>query len=424
MDASSDEPHGLARSSPLSRATITKVGLPSLLSAAVSYVFTLVAARTLGSVEENTRLLTFLSLLFACYGVLSGVATEMIRAVATASLEGHSRGPRALSVALTLALGSAVAVAFASPLSAHVLGEPDDAMLLILPIGIAGYVVHSALVGASSGRGNWSVSGLVISAEGLMRLLCVLGVAVVGSSTTRLAVAAVVGAWAWVLLLAAPRVRNTLLLRLDASPAVAFRRILVSMLAQGASAMLILGFPVLLSLTTPAREFAGAAPFVLAMTLTRAPLLIPLNALQGLVISAFVIHGTLSFRSRRWVAGLGAACLCMVLLAGLAGPWLMSAIYGVDYRIDGATLAALTVAAMALALLTLTGAACQAAAAHRAFLTGWALATGGACLILLFPADMQTRACAALIAGPAFGMVVHLVGLRRTGHERGARSGL
>ena len=66
-----------------------------------------------------------------------------------------------------------------------------------------------------------------------------------------------------------------------------------------------------------------------------------------------------------------------VLLAGVFGPWLLREAFGEEYRADGALLAWLTAAAIAIALLTLTGAATVAAALHRAYSAGWGQRDGG-----------------------------------------------
>ena len=69
-----------------------QVALASLLGALVSYVVLWLGARTL-SKPDNTVLLTFFSILFAVYGVLSGVATETTRSVATGIRDRRTVGP-------------------------------------------------------------------------------------------------------------------------------------------------------------------------------------------------------------------------------------------------------------------------------------------------------------------------------------------
>ena len=60
-----------------------------------------------------------------------------------------------------------------------------------------------------------------------------------------------------------------------------------SIAAAGASAILIMGFPVLLKATSQDLGAAGGV-VILAVTLTRAPLLVPLTAMQGNLIAHFV----------------------------------------------------------------------------------------------------------------------------------------
>jgi O-antigen/teichoic acid export membrane protein len=110
------------------------------------------------------------------------------------------------------------------------------------------------------------------------------------------------------------------------------------------------------------------------------------------------------------VTGLG---LLGVLLAGVFGPWLLREGFGGEYRADGALLAWLTAGAIAIALLTLTGAAAVASALHRAYSVGWVSGTVASALLLLLPLDLQTRTVVALLCGPVVGMAVHLGALAR-----------
>ena len=91
--------------------------------------------------------------------------------------------------------------------------------------------------------------------------------------------------------------------------------------------------------------------------------------------------------------------------------------FGEEYRADGALLAWLTTAAIAIALLTLTGAATVAAALHRAYAAGWISATVASMLLLLLPLDLETRTVIALLCGPMVGIAVHLAALARVRGE-------
>jgi O-antigen/teichoic acid export membrane protein len=104
-----------------------------------------------------------------------------------------------------------------------------------------------------------------------------------------------------------------------------------------------------------------------------------------------------------------------VLAAGLVGPWLLRVAFGPDYHAAGTLLAWLTAAAVAIAMLTLTGAATVAAAMHRAYALGWVGATVASTLLLLLPLPLETRTVVALLCGPLVGIGVHLAALSRKG---------
>ena len=172
-----------------------------------------------------------------------------------------------------------------------------------------------------------------------------------------------------------------------------------SIAAAGASAILIMGFPVLLKATSRDLGAAGGV-VILAVTLTRAPLLVPLTAMQGNLIAHFVDQRSARLRALMMpavlVAGLG---VVGVPVAGLFGPWLLQFAFGSEYLADGALLAWFTAAAIAIALLTLTGAATVAAALHRAYARRLdRAATLASALLLLLPLTWRrapsSRCCA------------------------------
>ena len=96
-----------------------------------------------------------------------------------------------------------------------------------------------------------------------------------------------------------------------------------SIAAAGASAILVMGFPVLLKATSGDLGATGGV-VILAVTLTRAPLLVPLTAMQGNLIAHFVDQ-----RAERLRALVAPAAVVAVLgavgvaAAGMFGPWLL-----------------------------------------------------------------------------------------------------
>ncbi|MCB1287578.1 MAG: hypothetical protein KDB47_07775, partial [Mycobacterium sp.] len=186
-----------------------------------------------------------------------------------------------------------------------------------------------------------------------------------------------------------------------------------SIAAAGASAVLVMGFPVLLKATSGELGAAGGV-VILAVTLTRAPLLVPLTAMQGNLIAYFVDHRSTRLRALLAPAGIVATIGGIgVVGAALIGPWLMRVAFGPEYRTSGVLLAWLTVAAVSIALLTLTGAATVASALHRAYSIGWVGATVAAALLLTLPLSLESRTVIALMCGPLVGIGVHLTALAR-----------
>lgn len=408
----------------IGRKDALRVAAASLFSAGTGYVILAVAARLLLPVENNTLFVTFWSILFACFGVMNGVSIETTRVVTASTTPsapvGHATGggrnPRVIAVGGVVGLATGVLLAATAPLWAPRLFPAHVFMLAaFVCLGVAGVAVHAVVVGSLAGRRTWSSYARLIGIESGVRLCLVLASAVAGAAVLGFAGGAALATFTWVgFLLVSPNARRAAMTRADTALPTFARRIAAASVATGSSAILVVGFPVLLSFTTPAAQYAQAAPLLLAIALTRAPLLIPLNAYQGVAVSHFVAH-----RDRGLGAMLPAARLVLVVglfgaaLAALIGPWLMVVLLGPDYAVRGRVLAGLTVASTFLALLTLTGALCQALTLHAVFVAGWVVAVVVAVLVLLLPLDLSTRATLALTAGPLVGICLHLVALRR-----------
>ncbi len=223
------------------------------------------------------------------------------------------------------------------------------------------------------------------------------------------------GAMAWLLMLiVSPTSRAAARVLTPGGAATFLRGAAHSIAAAGASAILVMGFPVLLKATSNQLRAQGGV-IILAVTLTRAPLLIPLFGMQSNLIAHFVDKRTERLRTlivpAVVVGGIGAVG---VLAAGLLGPWLLRIGFGSGYHASGGLLAWLTAAAVAIAMLTLTGTAAVAAALHRAYSLGWVGATVASTLLLLLPLPLETRTVIALLCGPLVGIAVHLTALARS----------
>lgn len=398
------------------------VGIASLVAAGAGYLVLLIAARTLTK-AENADFLTFWSLLFFLFGTLGGLQSEVTRAVHESSVAGRQRAgaepprpARVLALAGVVGLGLAAVTAASAPLWApSVLTPAPLALTCLVVVGALAFAGHAGTAGSLAGSGRWTTFSGLVGAEATVRLVLVAVAAALGAGVVGLAAATAAAAGTWLVVSAAvPAVRAAVGRRTGAPLTAMVRPTALAMLGAASNAALVVGFTVLLRATTDDHVFDAAAPLILAIQLTRAPLLIPLGAYQGMAITYVLRHRGRGLAPLVRIAG--AVVAVGVVAAGLAaavGPWLMTTLFGPTYHVDGLVLFELTLAAAVLALLTLTGAAAIAVRAHGAFSLGWVAATVAAAGCLLLPASIETRAVLGLAVGPLIGVVVHAVAVRR-----------
>jgi O-antigen/teichoic acid export membrane protein len=400
---------------PITRGSVARVGVATAASALCGYLVLYLAARDLDPAGFSV-----FGVFWGAFGLVTGAANgllqEATREVRSAVHVAASPGPQThpLRVAAVIGVVAGLAIAGSAPLWAgHVFVEARWTSVVLLSVGLAGFCMHATLLGMLAGAGRWTQYGSLMVTDAGMRVTVAAATFAMSWGLVGYLWATVSGAVAWlVMLVVSPTARAAAQLVAYGDTATFLRGAAHAVAAAGASAILVMGFPVLLKATSGNLGSTGGV-VILAVTLTRAPLLVPLTAMQGNLIAHFVDQSTERMRAlvgpAAVVLGLGAVG---VVTAGLAGPWLLRVGFGADYRADGALLAWLTVAAVSIALLTLTGAATVAAAMHRAYSLGWIGATVVSTLLLLLPVQLETRTVVALLCGPLVGIAVHLAALR------------
>jgi len=398
---------------------VTGVGVASLAAAASGYVVLVIAANVLDK-AANADFLTFWGLLFFLFGTLGGLQSAVTRSVHVARTRGSNPPPEgrgALVLPHGLLVGGvlAAAVALTSPAWAHaVLGPSPYGLVAFVAVAVLAFAGHSSVAGSLAGLGSWTDYSRLVGAEALVRLALVAAVALAGAGPLGLEAATAAAAATWLLLTLLPQVGDVRRQRSDVGSRAFLTASGQAMVGAASSAALVVGFPVLLRVSTPPDSFALAAPLLLAIQLTRAPLLIPLSAYQGVAITHFLTHRDRGARPLLRLAGIiGAVGAVGAVAAALVGPWLMESLLGEGYRVDPVVLGGLTLTAALLALLTLTGAATLALGGHRTYAVGWLTATVCSALALLLPGTLATRAVVSLAVGPAIGVLVHVVWVRR-----------
>lgn len=396
---------------------MARVGTATLLSALCGYAVLYLAARDLDPAGFSV-----FGVFWGAFGLVNGAANGLLQETTREVRFARDAGAdpastphtRPLWVAGLTGLVAAGVVAASSPLwSGHVFVEARWLSVALICFGLANFAVHATLLGMLAGANRWTQYGALMVTDAGIRVSVATATFAIGWGLVGFLWATVAGALAWLLLLtASPTARSAARLITPVRTVEFLRGAAHSITAAGASAILVMGFPVLLQATYGELGAAGGV-VILAVTVTRAPLLVPLTAMQGNLIAHFVDQRGRRLRALSTpaaaIAALGAVG---AVAAALLGPWLLRTVFGPDYRADGLLLAGLTTAATAIALLTLTGAATVAAALHRAYALGWVGATVVSTLLLLLPLELSIRTVVALMCGPLVGIAVHLTALR------------
>ena len=395
----------------------------SVYAAVVTILVNVVAARVL-SVADNARFLVSWSVVFAVFQVVSGLQNEATRAVGSLaeSPQPGAGGARVLLMPAVLGGATIVLVALGLGIAhavrgASVLAATAPVVIAVAALIVVSYACHSTLVGTLAGRRAWVMMSAVSASDQTLRVAAVVVVGLVAGSLTAIQLAVLLPGLAWVLLSAVwPRLRAAAGSRADVGLGRLLRNGLMAMVAAGASAVLINGFPALTRsavgghLTT-----AALATLLLTIQLTRAPLMLPLAVFQGVAISAFVAQRQQRLRVLvKALLALVAAGAALALVMAACGPLAMRLLYGYQYVPSRWLIGGLTFAAVSIALLTLSGTAAIAVAAHRAYVIGWWVGAAATVAgLFLLPVTAEWRVVLALFFGPLTGVLYHLVALMR-----------
>lgn len=407
--------HGTTHSTASSAAV---VGVGAVVSALSGFLIITLSARFL-TTTENSGFMTFWAALFFVFGVLTGIQNEVTRAVRVELRQSSQVGVTSPLVA-ALGFGAVVSVGVVglTPVLLRAFRTLDTPSLAI--ILMAGATVlfsgHLATVGALSGFGRWRGVAALTGGEAVVRLLLTVCAAVTVSGVAGFEMAAVGATLTWVVFAASSRrVRKALHLKVSLAYRSLTARVGQAMAASAANALLVTGFPLLMSVTSDPGVYANAAPLLVAVSVTRAPLLMPIGAFQSMIITWFVDNDSSTERNLlpRLVLAITATGVLGALAAAAVGPTLMQFIFGAAYRSSPWILAALVIDAAMLALLVLGGAIALALDLHSLNTLGWYVAVVVAVAVMMLPVSLESRTIGALFLGPVVGSVVHLGGVSR-----------
>ncbi|PWB96057.1 lipopolysaccharide biosynthesis protein [Salinibacterium hongtaonis] len=400
------------------RRRFVQVGIASVVVGIAGYIVLLLAAPTLGP-EEYALFAVFWSLLYFITGTIFGVQQEITRSVRSAQSDMGNRlsGAKVAQVAFVACGAVAVVVAASSLLWAPALfGSEWENIATCVIVGTVLYSGFALLAGALSGTNSWGRYSFLITSDAVVRLALFVIVLASGASFVGLAIATVAAFAVWIpAILFSRRCRSAMSARGDAPLRRAVLRTGSSVLATASTAALVTGFPAMIKAVVADAPTAELGVVILVITLTRAPILMPITAYLGIAVTTFLEQRHRGIRVLfKPALGLAALGGVGVALSAAIGPWLIVTMFGEEFYADPWLLALSTLAATLIGLLSLTGAAALAFSQHRLYVLGWAASAITAFGLLFIEIGLSERVLLAMLLAPLPGLLIHIWALVQT----------
>jgi O-antigen/teichoic acid export membrane protein len=398
------------------RSSVVLILGATVVAGVAGYVVTWRVASTIGSAGYAV-FSVFWSALFLVVGILFGLQQESTRAVAETANESPSKPVRAslwrFSAAVALVVVAVVLVTsfvWAPPS----LGVSHLGLVWFVAAGAGLNCLVAAASGILAGAGLWRYLAMIVALDGILRVIGVLAVLAVSHDVLALAVVVILP-FPLSLLIVFAFARGRLIV--NAKVSIGVRRLIANtgqtMLAASATAVLINGFPLVLSFFSTNEQHAELGALILSITLTRAPILVPLMALSSFLVTQFSRRPD---RVGRLMGLLLAAIAVIIAILSLVtwawGPEFMRVVFGAEFAFPPGVLVPLVASSGLIGALCVSGAAVLARGLHGAYALGWVVASLVSIALLFLPIDLPARSALALAVGPAVGLVVHLVWLR------------
>ncbi|AKK04082.1 polysaccharide biosynthesis protein [Corynebacterium epidermidicanis] len=399
------------------------LSLATVFAALSGFAIIILAPRIL-SEALTVQFMALWGLFFACTGIIDGLTQETTRAISAAEESGRVGNARPIRFAVAVGLVMALAIIASSPLwMPHLVDTHHATATVLLACGLGLYACQALLSGVLSGLKLWSEYAGLLALDSGIRILLLIPAWLLGWGLPAFILITVIGALSWCFILAAsPRARQALNKPTDVSARTFRSNALQAMLATGATAVLITGFPTIMKalLSDAPTNGVTMGGLVMAVTLTRAPILVPLQRFQSALIVFFVEHrGQILSALAKPICGVFAVGGVGAVAAWLLGPTIMRLVFPPEFVVPGPHLAVLTFASACAGALMITSTAAVAAELHRLYILGWVVASIVAIGVVLLPLGLVPAVCIALFLGPTAGILVQVLGLlsARTGED-------
>lgn len=397
---------------PLPAGTVV-AGIGFAIAGITIYVFLAISARTLGA-ERYAPLSAMWAITFlAAPGFFFPLEQEVGRALAARRVKGEGGRPvvlRAVVIALAfigvLGIGAA---AGAGPLINDFF-EGETLLFVGFLAALAAYAVEHIARGTLAGSGRFVPYGVVLSAEGIIRMLGAIVLAMAGIATAG-PYGLVVGLTPFLAVaLVVPKERDVLEPGPDA-PWSEFSRAFVYLLIGNVLALAMLNIaPLIVTALGNEQEKELAGAVLIGLIVARIPVFM-FQAVQATLIPQLAGLAAAGewheFRVRllRLLAAL--ATVGGVFTAGAAalGPWVVGTFFGEEFELANTDMAYLAAASAAFMLAMALGQALIAISGYRRAAAGWVIGMGVLFLTIALPGDLLFRAERAFLAGAVASMV-------------------
>ncbi|MBC7592038.1 MAG: hypothetical protein H7226_13480 [Salinibacterium sp.] len=382
------------------------------IAGVAAYVVTWVVPRLIGGVDYKV-FAVFWAAMYLIVTTLSGIQQEITRATQP-NLTGAAPRRQARNFAcVSSGVVFAIVVGTAPVWVSTTFPEVGWPMVFPLATGVSSFVLLGTLSGVLYGTKTWNTLAIVIVVDALLRLVAVSVVALFTHDTVTLAWAAALPFLVTVLVVW-PSIRNSTaaLSSLD----VGFRRLTWNigrtLIASASMGAMVSGFPLLLSLSSEGESPALLASVFLTVTLTRAPLIVSLMAIQGYLIVRFRDSPENTRRDlTRFLAAIMAGAAILAMLGWVAGPTAFGFLFPGEPVLEGWFFAVLVLSSALVGAMCVTAPAALARGHHVLYAAGWLVAAVATTVTLVLPGDLILRTVLSLIIGPLAGAVCHVVGL-------------
>ena len=337
------------------------VGLGLLVAGLSAYAFQIIAFRMLGSGPYAALNGLWVTAFVLAPGFFLPLEQEVARALAHRNARGQGGRPligRALMLGAVLVVAViALVVVFRGPIETRLLRDSDN-LFIALVVVLIGFAIESLTRGTLSGNGRFGRYGIVVGMDGFVRAGLAGLIAIVGLSTL---------GWYGLIFAIAPFVASLSgligarhLARPGPAAPMSELSTAIGWLLLGSTFAQALGYSAYIgaSLLATKSQEAELGAFIAALFIARIPLLL-FQAVQAALLpklAGLLGHGKVhEFRVglTRLVVIVSCASVVGVLVALLAGPFIGKIMFGANFTISAAGLAALT-AGCCLVVIALT----------------------------------------------------------------------